>query len=156
MSEKAIHPLYNGEKTLPEDIIADKEAKYVYICLGLNDLTWAEPENFILGYEKLITKIKARNPDKIIVIMSITPVIDGINPVLTNEKITQANNALIKFAAENGYDFIDYAAAIREETNGLYAELSSDGYCHIKVEGYNRLVEYILCHSVRTAHAETE
>ena len=151
VSDKSIHPLFNGKKTLCEDIIATKGAKYVLICLGLNDLEWQKTDDFIFYYSTLINRIKEKSPDKTIVIMSVTPVVAGTfkNSVLNNEKITEANNALLKFAIENNIKFIDYAAAIRDSRNNLYSELSSDAFCHFKVSAYDRLVEYLLYHPLR-------
>jgi lysophospholipase L1-like esterase len=150
ISDKTIHPLMNGKQTMPEDIIATKEAKNVFICLGLNDLTWSKPESYIAAYAKLIDRIKEKSPDKNVVIMSITPVIFGHkNGSLTNDLIMAANNNLLKFAQENGIMFIDYGAAIRNEQNCLYDELSSDKYCHLTYAAYNRLIEYMLHHPIK-------
>ena len=149
ISDKTIHPLYMGKQTRPEDIIAQKEAKYVFICLGLNDIIWQATENFIKSYAILIGRIKEKSPEKTIVIMSLTPVVAGTHKSgLNNAKIMEANAALAKFAAENGIPFVDYAAAIRDSQNNLPGELSSDNYCHFTIPAYNKLVEYMLHHPV--------
>ena len=148
ISKTSIHPLYNGKQMLPEDIIAKKDAKIVFICLGLNDVSLAPAEVYVSVYSDLIGRIKAKNPDKTVVIMSVTPVVAGVKKNLTNEKIMNANNALIEYASENNIPFIDYAAAIRDENNNLYETLASDGFCHLTIEAYNRLVEYILYHPI--------
>ena len=150
ISNKSIHPLSNGKQTLPEDIIAEKEAKNVCICLGLNDLTWSTTESVVKAYAKLIVRIKEKNPDKNIVMMSITPVIlDHGKGSLTNDLIMAANNALLKYAQENGIMYMDYGAAIRDEHNILYDKFSSDSYCHLTYNAYNRLVEYMLYHPIK-------
>ena len=152
ISNKSVHPLYDGKQMLPEDIIAQKDAEFVFICLGLNDITWMESiDDFINFYKILVDKIKAKNPDKIIAVMSVTPVVEGkVSGILTNERITNANNALIQFAGDNNLPFIDYAAAIRNGENALYTELSSDGYCHIIPYAYDRLVAYMLYHPLKS------
>ncbi|MCL2774284.1 MAG: GDSL-type esterase/lipase family protein [Oscillospiraceae bacterium] len=156
LSGKSIHPLYDGKQMRPEDIIAQIDAKYVFICLGLNDLTWASDDDFLTYYKQLTDNIKSKNPDKIIVVMSVTPVIPESGPgKLDNDKIMDANNALIQFAADNNLMFIDYGAALRNNQNALYADLSSDGYCHIKPSAYDRLVEYLLYHPVPDAKTDS-
>ena len=150
ISAQSIHPLLDGKQAMPEDIIAKKDAKNVCICLGLNDLTWAKTESYVEGYSRLINRIKEKNPDKNVIIMSITPVILGHNKgTLTNDLIMQANNALLKFAQENNIPFIDYGAAVRDEKNCLYKDLSSDNYCHLTIPAYERLVEYLLYHPIK-------
>jgi lysophospholipase L1-like esterase len=150
ISNESIHPLLDGEQTLPEDIIAQKSAKNVFICLGLNDLTWVETEHFIEYYSNLIDNIKEKSPEKTVVIMSITPVIANHNRgSLTNNMIMTANNALLKFAQENNIKYIDYAAAVRDDRNCLQTDFASDGYCHLTIPAYNRLVEYLLHHPIK-------
>ena len=150
ISNKSIHPLFMGKQTRPEDIIAQKDAKYVCICLGINDMVWQSVDNFIVNYAILIDRIKEKSPDKTIVIMSLTPVVAGNHEGnLNNAKIMEANDALLRFAAENGIPFVDYAAALRDAGNNLPRELSSDGYCHFTIAAYNKLVEYMLTHPLR-------
>ena len=150
ISAQSIHPLINGKQAMPEDIIAEKDAKNVLICLGLNDLTWSKTESFVDGYSRLINRIKEKSPDKNIVIMSITPVIlNHGKGSLTNDLIMAANNALIEFAKENNIMFIDYGAAVRDEQNCLCDEFSSDNYCHLTITAYNRIVEYLLYHPIK-------
>ena len=149
ISNNSIHPLFMGKQTKPEDIIAQKKAKYVFICLGINDIIWQQTENFIKSYATLVNNIREKSPEKIIVIMSLTPVVAGTHEGgLNNDRIMEANAALLRFANDNGIPFIDYAAALRDAQNSLPRELSSDGYCHFTIAAYNKLVEYMLNHPV--------
>ena len=68
---------------------------------------------------------------------------------MNNDVILSANNMLSEFADENDIAFIDWAEAIRDDNYNLYRNLSSDGYCHLTVDAYSLLVEYLLCHQVR-------
>ena len=150
ISDESAHPLMNGRQTLPEDIIVSKDVKNVFICLGLNDLTFAKISDFIKYYSRLIDRIKEKSPDKNIVIMSVTPLVAGQSrDDLNNAVIIEANNALLEFAKENNIYFIDYAAAIRDSQNCLPSDLSSDGYCHLIVDAYDMLVEYLLYHPIK-------
>jgi len=147
MSNDTVHPRIGGVQQYPEDIIAGLDAKNVLICLGLND-TWIGLDNYITHYSTLIRRILAKSPDKNIVIMSVTPVTRGQDR-LSISRIDNMNNALIEFAIDNGYMFIDFGAALRDEDNFLYTVLSSDDYCHLTLAAYNRLVEYLLYHPIR-------
>jgi lysophospholipase L1-like esterase len=147
MSDSTVHPRIGGVQHYPEDIIAGLDAKNVLICLGLND-TWIGLDNYITHYSTLIKRIQQKSPDKNIVIMSVTPVTRG-QTRLSIDRIDTMNNALIEFAMANGYMFIDFGAALRDEDNFLYTVLSSDDYCHLTLAAYNRLVEYMLYHPIR-------
>ena len=150
ISDTTIHPRFGGKQTLPEDIISQKEAKYVLICLGLNDVGQISIESYISYYSSLINRIKEKSPDKTVVIMSVTPIVFGGQKTrLNNKTINDANNALLKFAKENNIPFIDYAAAIRDSQNNLYDDMSSDAYCHLTVSAYNRIIAYMLCHPLK-------
>ena len=145
-----VHPILNGQRTLPEDIIAAKKQKNIFICLGLNDLVWQKPEEFVVYYSRLVDRIKAKNPEKNIAVMSVTPCVEGHGRSdLENGNIAQANNLLMEYAKENGIHFIDYAAAIRDDgENRLQEDLSSDAYTHLTPHAYERLVEYMLYHPI--------
>ena len=147
MSENTVHPSIGGYQYYPEDIIAASDAENVLICLGLND-TWQSIERYIAYYSSLIQRILYKSPDKKIAVMSVTPATEN-QTRLNNDKISEMNNALIEFAAENGYMFIDHGAALRDSDNFLYSVLSSDDYCHLTLDAYNRLVEYMLYHPIR-------
>jgi lysophospholipase L1-like esterase len=147
ISADSVHPRIGGAQYYPEDIIARIDAKNVLICLGLND-TFLSIDNYILHYSNLINKILAKSPDKNIVIASVTPVTRN-QQKLSGSKIAGMNNALIEFAMNNGYMFIDYGAAIRDADGFLYTSLSSDDYCHLTVAAYNRIVEYMLYHPIK-------
>ena len=150
ITDRSVHPLMDGKQTFAEDIIAKKNVKNIFICLGLNDLTFAKPSNFVIYYSRLIERIKEKNPDKNIVIMSVTPLVHGQeNNSLNNDVIAEANNVLLEYAKENGIYFVDYGAAIRDNRNALPSDWSSDGYCHITVAAYERLVEYLLYHPIK-------
>ncbi|GHV13694.1 hypothetical protein FACS1894219_08840 [Clostridia bacterium] len=148
--DNSTHPLKDGKQMRPEDIAATyTDARFIYICLGLNDAAWQSPKTFVQYYSELINNITAKNPDKQVAILSITPVVKGhTKGELSNAKITAANNALLEYAIASGIPFIDYGAAIRdiENENSLPTELSSDGYCHLYVPAYNRLLEYLILH----------
>ena len=150
IADNSINLTYGGTAMRPEDIIAKRSEKYVFLCLGLNDLGFMTVLEYINAYRILIENIQAKNPGKTVVILSITPLVAGqVSGNMDNDAIMRANDMLLEYAAGCGIQFLDWASAIRGEDNtGLSGELSSDGYCHLKVEAYNRLVKYLLEHPV--------
>ena len=146
----SINLMYKDKPMRPEDIVADRNEKYVFICLGLNDLSWIKTDEYIENYRKLIDNIQNKSPDKSVVILSVTPLVAGNQGAKMNNKvIADANNKLAGIAKEYDIQFLDWAAAIKGENGGLYESLSSDGYCHLKIEAYNRLAEYLMQHPVK-------
>ena len=143
--ENAVNLTHEGKAMRPEDIVSQIEGKYVFICLGLNDLSLTPMDEYIENYGKLVKNIQAKNPDKVIAILSVTPLVAGKwGGNMTNGVIAEANGRLRDLAAEADIYFIDWAAAIRDENNALYEELCSDGFCHLKAEAYTRLTEYLI------------
>ena len=146
----SVNLIYNNKAMRPEEIIAERNEKYVFICLGLNDLVIMSPEKYIEKYGVLIDNIQSKTPDKIIVILSVTPLVAGQQAgSMSNDAIIKANALLLEFAIERNIPFVDWAEAIRDTDKSLINRLSSDGYCHLNVSAYNRLVEYLICHRVR-------
>ena len=145
--DNAVNLIYDGKAMRPEDIIAERDEKYVFIDLGLNDLVMMSVDKYIEIYGEMIDNIHAKNPDKTVVIMSVTPLVAGQRSGdINNDVIIKANSMLLKLAKERNIPFIDWAAAIREADNSLSKNLSADGYCHLNVGAYSRLVEYLLYH----------
>ena len=141
----AVNLIYEGKAMRPEDIIADINEKYVFICLGLNDLSWSPLDAYIENYRKLIENIRAKSPDVKIAILSVTPLVASQRESgLTNAVIAKANDRLAELAGESSVFFVDWARALQDESGALPAGLSSDGYCHLKAEAYVRLVEYLI------------
>ena len=145
LSGNSVNLTHEGRPMKPEDIVARLDSKYVFICLGLNDLFNSTLEEYIEDYGKLVKNIRAKSPGKVIAVLSVTPLVAGQKwGNMTNEVIAEANDRLMEFAGEYDLYFIDWAAAIRDENNALHASLSSDGYCHLKPEAYRRLAEYLV------------
>ncbi|MCL2814913.1 MAG: GDSL-type esterase/lipase family protein, partial [Oscillospiraceae bacterium] len=144
VSQNSVNLVYAGKAMRPEDIISQSDNKYVFICLGLNDFYGTPLDEYIENYGRLVANIKAKNPDKAIAVLSVTPLVAGQrHGFMTNQLITEANSRLMEFAAVEDLYFIDWAAAIRDENNALYENLCSDGFCHLKPEAYRRLAEYL-------------
>ena len=149
VEKNAVNLIFGGKAMKPEDIVSQMGEKYVFICLGLNDLSWDTIDEYIENYQRLVDNIKAKSPDKTIAILSVTPLVAGRSGgAMDNEVIAQANDRLTGFAFEENICFIDWAAAIRDENSDLRKGLSSDGYCHLKAEAYKSLLEYLLANPV--------
>lgn len=154
-SQNSIHSLYNGVATQPQDIIADMGASKVFICLGLNDVGIYTQNEYLNNYSVLINRIRKVSPETQIAIISVTPLtLEGERKILYNAKIDEYNNALISFASENGCYFLDIATILKDEEGYLADELSSDNYCHLMPEAYDKWIDYMLTHRIPTKEEE--
>lgn len=147
--ENSIHRYFNGVRTQPQEICAAYGAKTVYICLGLNDVGQFSADEYIANYKTLVENFRREIPGLKIAIQSVTPItLYGEKQVLYNAKIDEYNERLAKFAKEENCVFLDIADVLKDEAGYLAESLSSDDYCHLTTEAYERWIDYLLYHGV--------
>ena len=148
--EGSIHRYFNGVRTPPQEICASYGAKKVYICLGLNDVGQYSVDEYIANCKTLIENIRKAIPDVKIAIQTITPItLYGEKQVLYNAKIDKYNESLARFAKDENCAFLDVADVLKDEAGYLASSLSSDDYCHLMPEAYERWIDYLLYHGVK-------
>lgn len=140
-------PMYKGKQQNVEDVVADFGAERVYIMLGMNDITYGDPE-YVLGYTKtMIDKIKEKSPNVRICLETVTPRIEAFeNAELSNEKIRKYNAELKEFAKTNDCSFIDLYSAVSDESGCLKDEYCSDPDAmglHFSYAGSQVIVDYL-------------
>jgi lysophospholipase L1-like esterase len=113
-----------------QDVI-DLKPKVVIILAGINDIagntgpmTLEQTEENIASMADLATANGIR-----VVLCSVLPAFDfawapGLTPA---PKVVAVNEWLRKYAAENGYVYVDYYLAMKDERGGLPLALSEDG-----------------------------
>jgi lysophospholipase L1-like esterase len=133
----------------PQDILFEMGAKKVFICFGLNDVGLFSIEEHLKNYTLLIRRIQMKCPGIQIIILPTTPLtVEGEKSNLYNSKIDEYNNAVIKFANENGCYFVDIAQVLKDENGYLSDKLSSDNYCHLQDEAYDLWLDYLRTHAI--------
>jgi acyl-CoA thioesterase I len=121
-----------------QDVI-DLKPKVVVILAGTNDIagnTGVETIDEIEGYLASMAELAAANHIRV-VLCSILPAYDypwkpGLEPA---PKILAINEWLKAYAAEHHHVYVDYHAAMKDNRDGLPANLSHDGV-HPTKEGY--------------------
>jgi len=138
---------YHGKNYSFEDAVAATGRKNVFIMLGTNDIGIYGIDTTIARWGKFIQKIRDRNPDVTIYIQSIPPM---WNPsqlhMLNNRIIRNYNQALRKFAKENGCEFIDIAPFLTNGDGGLVREYSFDKYVHLSTLGLDTWARVLNAH----------
>ena len=124
---------YQGEKLYPGPLLQKTGAKKVFLMLGMNDvgmLGFNEMKNY---WNNLIDHILDYCPGIEIYIQSATPIYtDGqIFPNLTNERMDTYNENIKAMCVERGLHYIDIASYLKDSTNGLAKEYTSDKYVHL-------------------------
>ena len=125
--EDNVHPDYEGEKVTVYDGAQKVGAKKIFVMLGMNDIGLYGVDG---GSESMITltdKIREKNPDAVIYIQSVTPMVAG-NSLgdLNNESISQFDEKLQEVCKDKGYKYLDVASAVSDENGDLVYEYCGD------------------------------
>lgn len=125
VSDKSVHPLYQGTKMRLEDSVHACGAKKLYILLGMNDVGMYGVDDSAANMETLLKLIKEKTPDLQIFVQSATPIHKGNEKkVLNNANLRLYNQKLQEMCQRNGYNYVDIASALTDGEGYL-----PDAYC---------------------------
>lgn len=131
VSDKSLHPLYQGKQQQIWDSVQQMGVKKVFICFGLNDVAIYGIDGTVDNFTKLCDKIKDASPNVQIYIISAMYLIDDSNmKALTNANLRELNRRLYMLCSASGYKFVDIASHLVKEDGYLKAEFCSDNYVH--------------------------
>lgn len=138
VTEKSVHPLYQGKKLQAWDSIEKIAPDKVFICLGLNDLNISGLQGSLDKYSELIRRIQEKSPDVEIHIISMTYTLAGASSgKLQNDTIREYNLMLLDAAIQNGWGYIDVANALADDNGDLAEGYCSDGFVHQTAAAYD-------------------
>ncbi|MCI8846194.1 MAG: GDSL-type esterase/lipase family protein [Kineothrix sp.] len=138
VNDESVHPVYQGEQRQVWESVSLMGSKRVFLMLGMNDLNITGVEGSCEKYEELIGKIKEKNPDAEIIIMSMTYVLKGKETgKLQNDIIREFNGMLETMAEKNGWGYVNVAEALADGNGDLAEEYCSDGFAHQNPEAYD-------------------
>lgn len=127
VSDKSVHPSFQGEKMLLEASIPMTGAKKVYMMLGINDIAVYGIDGAIQNYATLLDNISAAAPDVTFYIQSATPICEGAEKgALTNANLEIYNQKLEEMCLSRGIPFVDVASVMRDENGFLIRSYCSD------------------------------
>ena len=152
----AVHPSYEGKRSLLEDSVAAMGAKKVYIMLGMNDIGLYGVDDSITSMETLAQRILTKSSDAKIYVQSVTPMMEAFEQTkLNNDSIAEYNQKMLELCQKNGYYFVDVASVMKDENGNLIAEYCSDPYAdqsgnmgiHFTDAGCKIWVDYLYTHT---------
>lgn len=136
VSEKSVHPLYQGEQRPVWESVSLMGANKVFICFGLNDLNI--DEHTCEYYKEVIDNILEASPESDIHIISMTYTLkDQGKGKLNNDEIREYNIKLREMAEENGWGYVDIAPLLEDGEGNLAPEFCSDGFLHQNPAAYD-------------------
>lgn len=156
VSDRSVHPKYNGKKQKVEDSIAQMNVKKVYIMLGMNDINMAGINGGIKNFETLCNRILEKSPNVQIFVQSVTPMASSSNVAsskegrLSNKSIYEYNKKLAALAARRGWYFVNVSSVMYDDKGYLRNEYCSDLNSmgiHFTNSGCKAWVDYLLTHT---------
>lgn len=120
------------------EVIEATETNRLFINLGVSDVRWYTPEQFIEAYDTLIEIVKTSYPDIEIYIHSIVPMIESYakSVNVTAEQNMEINEWLKAYCEEKGYGYIEIADPVRDENGYLARDCSASDYrFHLNKKG---------------------
>jgi len=140
------------EKLSVLEVLAQKQYEKIYLCLGVNELGYGNPDGYAKTYGEVIDQIRQLEPNATVYVQTIIPVnaeeckSHGQFDYVNNEMIGRYNTALVRMTAEKKVLLIDAAEALTDSNGELPAEISADGV-HFQKKGYTIWRDYLLCHT---------
>lgn len=120
------------------EVVAATNTNRLFINLGVSDVRWYTPEEFIAAYDTMIEIVKASYPDLEIYIHSIVPMIESYaqSVNVTADMNREINEWLKAYCEEKGYGYIEIADPVRDENGYLARDCSASDYrFHLNKKG---------------------
>lgn len=123
--------------------VEDRNFSNIYILFGMNDiLTGIDTQKFVQDYIDLINIIRKKLPNANIYVQSILPVSSNVQnkkPLLTNLRIEEFNNGLIRMCKDENINYIN----LRPLLEGKEDLREPDGI-HPKYAFYGQWLNYLV------------
>lgn len=138
----------NGKVPIFDALPYDAFTK-IYIKVGLNEMGWANEEQFEELYAQVIAKLREREPRAIIYIHGLLPVTadkSATDRSHNNTNIANRNAALQEFAVAQKAYYVDAGQALAGPDGCLPAEMTGDGI-HLKSQYMPIWKDYLMQHA---------
>ncbi len=154
VSDRSVHPRYNGQKMKVEKAIPLTGCKKVYIMLGMNDIVSLGVDRSVANFTTLCNKILENAPYVQLYVESVTPRTNqgakSDNGVLNNKNIMLYNRKLAALCQQRGWYFVNVAEVMYDSTGYLNRSYCSDPNgmgMHFAYPGCKVWVDYLYTHT---------
>ena len=155
ISSKAVIKTASGRITVLDALKQHSDTGKIYVLLGGNGIAWMEKDSFIQMYGDFIKSVRELCPNALIYIQSIFPINEEkfakhYDSEITNAKINEYNDALLKLAEELDVYYLNVAETISGQDGALSEDATTDGM-HIGADYYEKWFNYLKKHAVPAA-----
>ena len=139
----------DGSKISPVDACMVAKPARLFIAVGSDGLDKVKREDFIFGYQTLITSIQRVSPQTQIVCCSISPITADYNESdnLDNAMIADANDWLRAVCLDTGVYFAD-TASVLFAGDGLDPRLAAENNRSLNGTGAQTVLDYLRTHAI--------
>ena len=118
------------------------------ICYGTNNVAANDPDSFIKAYGEAMDAIHAAYPYIDIIVCAIPPLSSSLKgTALDQGAVDKYNLALIDFAKERGYSYLDTSEVLKGSDGFIKSNyIYSDGV-HLTKEGFDMFFKYMRTHA---------
>lgn len=136
-----------------DEAVGKRRPQRILLAFGVNAIATMSESEFMSSYISLVDSLKKASPESAIIIQSIMPVsmwLERQNPDINNESIEHYNNLLYKYAADNGYYYMNTAEIMTDDDNSLDSKYDAGDGLHFNTSAYDALIEYYESHMILT------
>ena len=142
----------DGRIATLEGALAAENYSAVYIMYGINDCSSGlnNPDGFIQGMKTFIGLVEETQNNPEVFILSVCPVmrfLRKLNPYNT-VAVYNINRMIYGVARYYGYEYLNMYEVLGDERGYLQEEIDCADGLHFGANGYERLTEYLLCHTL--------
>ncbi|MDO4566896.1 MAG: GDSL-type esterase/lipase family protein [Oscillospiraceae bacterium] len=138
---------YDEPVTIPTAISLMKPRRIIF-NFGTNNLLGTSTEDFIESYNAALAAIEEAYPYSDIIIMAIHPLGQNrSNTALTQSQVDDYNLALINYARDAGYPFLDTAEVLKDEDGWLKEKFAYSDGIHLTSEALQTVLSYARTHA---------
>lgn len=127
VTSDSVHPTFQGQKMPLDESVSESGANKVFLMLGMNDIGLYGVDKAMENLNTLIEKIRAKSPQAVIYLQSVTPMLKGSEKSkLNNTTINEYNGRLATYCNTKGYTYVDVASKMKDREGYLRADYCSD------------------------------
>ena len=129
---------------------AEQQPERIYVMLGVNELGWADIENYRNYYGQLVDRLRADHPGAEVILQSLPPVSrkqEELKTYVNNARIQRYNEVVREVAGAKNCPYVDVAAAVTDEEGFLPANWTYDGI-HLNHLGCRAWLDYLRTHAI--------